>query len=405
MVCGQLIHTGAPVVLWLDPGGYDASRPEGRSPTTNPAAVAAAMIASPQPTSAPAATAPASAPSSAPAGERRGRFNRRGGGGGGGSRWGSGISRNSVLTDEELAHVLANGWDIDLLKEKVDQFVIHFDVAGISRTCFAVLQQRGLAVQFMLDIDGTIYQTMDLKELAAHATKANGRSVGIEIANMGSYPASSSLAPLKQWYSKDSNGRVRITVPERLGDGGVRTPHFVGRPARDKIVEGNVQGEMLRQYDFTPEQYNSLIHLTAALCTVLPKITCDYPRQKTRYGPPTTAATTQSTTDDPATSPGALASFGDAGALIPHRLTDEQYDDYQGVLGHYHVQFDKVDPGPAFQWDRVINGARALMSSEAKIANIKARGRPVRYRPPSSTQPATTRAVEQQERGAGEPGL
>jgi hypothetical protein len=24
MVCGQLFHTGAPVVLWTDPGGYDA---------------------------------------------------------------------------------------------------------------------------------------------------------------------------------------------------------------------------------------------------------------------------------------------------------------------------------------------------------------------------------------------
>ena len=26
VVCGQLVHTGAPVVLWLDAGGYDAYR-------------------------------------------------------------------------------------------------------------------------------------------------------------------------------------------------------------------------------------------------------------------------------------------------------------------------------------------------------------------------------------------
>jgi N-acetylmuramoyl-L-alanine amidase len=30
MVCGQLFHTTTPVVLWLDPGGYDAYRVERR---------------------------------------------------------------------------------------------------------------------------------------------------------------------------------------------------------------------------------------------------------------------------------------------------------------------------------------------------------------------------------------
>src|SRR5690349_24283912 len=30
VVCGQYIHTGTPVVLWTDPGGYDAYRVERR---------------------------------------------------------------------------------------------------------------------------------------------------------------------------------------------------------------------------------------------------------------------------------------------------------------------------------------------------------------------------------------
>ena len=30
VVCGQLFHTGAPVVLWDDPGGYDAYRTDRR---------------------------------------------------------------------------------------------------------------------------------------------------------------------------------------------------------------------------------------------------------------------------------------------------------------------------------------------------------------------------------------
>ena len=34
----------------------------------------------------------------------------------------------------------------------------------------------------MLDVDGTIYQTLDVKERAWHATTSNTRAVGIEIA-------------------------------------------------------------------------------------------------------------------------------------------------------------------------------------------------------------------------------
>ncbi|MEM9559092.1 MAG: N-acetylmuramoyl-L-alanine amidase, partial [Planctomycetota bacterium] len=37
-------------------------------------------------------------------------------------------------------------------------------------------------------VDGTIYQTLDVTERAWHATKANSRSVGIEIAQIGAYP-------------------------------------------------------------------------------------------------------------------------------------------------------------------------------------------------------------------------
>jgi hypothetical protein len=82
----------------------------------------------------------------------------------------------------------------------------------------------------MLDLDGTIYQTLDLKERAWHATISNSRSIGIEIANMGGYRKEEG-SPLEHWYTKDANGRTRITLPASLGDGGIRTPHFVGHPA------------------------------------------------------------------------------------------------------------------------------------------------------------------------------
>jgi N-acetylmuramoyl-L-alanine amidase len=227
------------------------------------------------------------------------------------------------------------------LRRTVDQFVLHYDVDGTSRKCFQTLEKRGLSVQFMLDVDGTIYQTLDLKERAWQATISNNRSVGVEIANIGAYPGGDTNR-LDQWYKREANGQTILTIPDAYGAAGVRTPGFVGHPARPDPVYGNIQGENLVQYDFTPQQYEALTKLTAALCEIFPKIKCDYPHDA-------------------------------AGKLIPHKLPDAQWKRYEGVLGHYHIQTDKEDPGPAFQWDRVIDGARKIMRSEI-LLSPRARG-------------------------------
>src|SRR5690606_19455249 len=119
--------------------------------------------------------------------------------------------------------------------------------------------------------------TLDLKERAWHATIANDRSIGIEIANIGAYPLEElneiveeedkqRPGVLYRWYGPDEHGRMRITLPEAMGDGGVRTPGFVGYPARygpdGGPIVGFVQGRELAQYDLTPQQYDSLIKLT-----------------------------------------------------------------------------------------------------------------------------------------------
>jgi N-acetyl-anhydromuramyl-L-alanine amidase AmpD len=294
VVAGQLVHTGTRVVLWTDPGGYDAYRVERRF----------APLEESDWKSTEALTNGPATPN---------RYNLR----------------TNSLTPEEIERVRGGGWDLPTLQKVVDQFVLHFDVCGVSRTCFNVLHDhRGLSVHFMLDIDGTIYQTLDVKERAWHATSSNGRSVGIEIANMGAYTKEENT-PLEKWYARDAQGRTYITLPEKIGDGGVLTTNFVGRPARNEPVVGEVQGRKLLQYDFTPEQYKALAHLTAALTKVLPLIKCDYPRDA-------------------------------AGKLITRKLEDEQLRNYQGVIGHYHIQTNKTDPGPALDWDYVINTAREL---------------------------------------------
>jgi N-acetyl-anhydromuramyl-L-alanine amidase AmpD len=313
MVAGQLFHTGTRVVLWTDERGYDAYRTEKRFGPIEQSSWSATT----RPTD-----------GSKPRPEFvNGTPNRY-------------SARNANLTPEQQEQIRGGGWTLPMLQDKVDQFVLHYDVAGVSKNCFKVLHDvRNLSVHFLLDVDGTLYQTLDLKERARHATKANDRSIGIEIANMGSYGANeSSTAALSQWYKKDENGLVMLTFPKWVGDPMFLTPNFVGRPARNEMVAGEIRGRTQRQYDYTPEQYAALTKLTAALCTVFPKIHCDYPKNPD-------------------------------GSLNTNTLTDEEWAKYQGVLGHYHVQTNKSDPGPAFQWDTVINGARQLMGRQTFAAN------------------------------------
>jgi N-acetyl-anhydromuramyl-L-alanine amidase AmpD len=294
MVCGQLYHTTTPVVLWTDPGGYDAYRVERRFAPLAEAAWnkgAGPSIRNPN----------------------RYTMRRRG------------------LSPEEIERVRGGGWDLALLQRVVDQFVIHFDARGTSRNCFEILQDvRGLSVHFMLDLDGTIYQTLDLKESAQHATIANGRSVGVEIANIGAYPVDKAEI-LGRWYQPGPDGRIRIVDPKTSRPPTVVRASVELRPSRNEPVAGTIQGQKLIQYDLTKEQYAALQRLAATLCTLFPKIKCDFPHDA-------------------------------AGAVIPHKLPAADLEAYQGILGHYHVQTNKVDPGPAFHWPQFIEGTRQLIS-------------------------------------------
>lgn len=154
VVCGQLVHTGAPVVLWLDPGGYDAYRAHCRFK-------------------------PDQLKPSHPVSDEPVRYD----------------SWRGHVPDDVAKQIREDGWSLPLLQEWVDLFVLHYDACGTSRRCYEVLHDmRGLSVHFMLDLDGTVYQTLDLKERAWHAGTANNRSIGIEIANIGAYSAISAVA-------------------------------------------------------------------------------------------------------------------------------------------------------------------------------------------------------------------
>lgn len=311
MVCGQLYRIGTPVKLWLDPGGFDAYRTtrhfspfekrEWKSTVEEMQSGKINFVTKPQ----------ESSPD---------RY---------GLRFGS--KAQTEYTPEQLDQIRSGGWTLDLLREKVDQFVLHFDVCGTSSQCFFILHDiRGLSVHFMLDADGTIYQTLDLKERAWHATKSNDRSIGIEIANIGAYPVPQNqdkdqADPFSQWYARDDQG-VFLTFPPKIR-GVDRFADRKLRPRRPEMLTGKIGDTTYRQYDYTGEQYAALIKLTAALSDIFPQIRLDVPRQAD-------------------------------GTRIEKNLTDEQWASFSGIMGHYHVQGNKSDPGPAMDWEYLLENAR-----------------------------------------------
>jgi N-acetylmuramoyl-L-alanine amidase len=201
-------------------------------------------------------------------------------------------------------------------------------VCGISRTCFKVLQdQRGLSVHFLLDVDGTIYQTLDLREKAHHATIANDFSIGVEIAHPGAWPQPLN-ADMRRWYEQDELG-WRMKYPAWMEETGIRTKDFVARPDRPEVVSGEVQGRTYYQFDYTPQQYASLARLCAGLSRVFPRIRLEAPRNPD-------------------------------GSIVDHVLPEDELRAFDGIVGHFHVQKNKQDPGPAMQWDRLLDQARAL---------------------------------------------
>lgn len=88
-----------------------------------------------------------------------------------------------VSPDEPGAMVFTKGFYPDPLV-KPTLFVVHWDAAESSRSCYDILCSRKLSVQFMLDTDGTVYQGIDpVNGTCWHAGTVNRWAWGVEICN------------------------------------------------------------------------------------------------------------------------------------------------------------------------------------------------------------------------------
>ncbi len=267
IVCGQPFHTGSRVVLWHDSGGFNGYLKRSfRKPNvvlpTHPA---------------PGCNTP----------ERYG-------------------VRACFLDEQSQPTKPSARAERQLIERNVDRIVMHYDAAGTSSRCFEILHDdRGLSAHFLVDLDGVIYQTLDVRERARHAGTSNDRSVGVEIANVGAYRSLEEL--------RAAIGRVDAagygTAYRRLLDEGP--------------VTGTIQGQELYQYRFTDAQYIALANLTRALGEALPRLRPVFPTEA-------------------------------GGEVRSTTLSERDITSFKGIVGHWHVATHKVDPGPSFDWHRLI---------------------------------------------------
>jgi hypothetical protein len=168
-------------------------------------------------------------------------------------------------------------------KRQIRYFINHWDVCLNSESCQEVLDKRGVSVHFLIDNDGTIYQTLDLQHAAWHAgsSRTNRPSVGVEISN-AYYPK------YQDWYKKNGFGE------------------------RPLVENAWVHNEILDPFmGFYPEQIEALKALWQAIhrATEIP------------YETPTNQ-------------------FGSTSTKYEQNVA---YGKFSGFVNHYHVSKRKID--------------------------------------------------------------
>lgn len=176
----------------------------------------------------------------------------------------------------------------DAVRSVIKQFVIHLDNCFTAEMCWDVLQnERGLSCHFLVDNDGTIYQTLDLALMGYHASEWNTSSIGVELCNFGSAKKDPYL------YRSGKFGPDRAFKPIKINN------------------------HTYLAFEFTAAQMDQMRRLSRALLRLFPNLPAEYPQS----------------------SPGVQA-----WDTLPKSVTRA----FAGYIGHYHLVPEKWDPG---WWD------------------------------------------------------
>lgn len=182
-----------------------------------------------------------------------------------------------------------NKFNPDVRKGAVNKVVLHHDGTNTSDLCYRVLVNRNLSTHILIDVDGTVYQPLNLAYVAFHAAGVNDASIGIDLNN-----------PCR---------------PERASS----------RHGDREVFSGRINGGRLVSLGYTDAQYASLIAVLQALVKFFPNLPGEIP-------------------------------IGPDGKVVDRKL--QSFGSFAGIVGHYHVSANKWDPGPGFDWERVVTGIR-----------------------------------------------
>lgn len=199
--------------------------------------------------------------------------------------------------------------ELDALGQHIVQIAIHHDVTSNAIDTFNVLCTRGLSTHFVVNYDGALYQFMDCYHVAWATGDNNNHSIAIDM-NNPVYP------------------ELRDTDPAA----GMR-----------EIYQGKVNGSVKTMLGYTEPQYDTIIALIKALITPV-----SIPGEEPWIPLPVVAQN-------------CFPPISETGEVINRLLRNSV--EFHGFLGHFHCSANKWDPGPAFDWLRVLSGIKGKRNS------------------------------------------
>ncbi len=205
-------------------------------------------------------------------------------------------SGTSIIEDRRKPKSVEPVKTVEEAQDVVKGVLIHADITPDAATCYRVLLSRKLSTHFMIDWNGVIYQGTDPVRQASHG---GGAENTLKDANHWTIGIDMNCMLVKM------TGDTKVT-----GSQGVR-----------RVFEATINGEPWRSLGYTDAQYDALVKLLRGLKQRFTKIQLMPP-----IGP-------------------------DKQVMLEQTEIDLEKC---GLFGHFHLNAQKIDPGPGFEWTRLI---------------------------------------------------
>ncbi len=220
---------------------------------------------------------------------------------------------------------------------KVIQFcVMHTDLTKHARGTFDSLishQPNPLSSHFCVNWNGIIYQYADVMFKTSHAGDTNDVTIGIDMNhrlvniaaeyNRDDEKAADKLRAKYMLLTKESLEEQRALkgLPPFTPD---ELKRVLEKYEQERPMERKIQTGRLKTWGYSPIQYESLILMTKLFVREL-NLAKSYP-------------------------------MGPDGQVISELLVDDDIKKLKGFVAHWHLCDSRWDPGPAFDWERVLAG-------------------------------------------------